>query len=276
MTRSQLLAALPTVLLSVLAVPAGAQDAKLPAFKAGRSDVVFKESAPHCGKAELKLRFRASDAIPDYKVSDEKFQVFVPNGYTHKTPHGLFVWINPGDGAGLPGGWEAVLAKHKLIGVSAYKSGNPRNAFDRFRLAIDAAINMPKQFNIDAKRIYVSGFSGGGRIASMLGVAYADVFTGAVPVCGVNFYKNVPTGDGKMFGLSFIPADEVLEIAKKSGRFVLITGEKDFNRVNTKVMYENGFKAEGFKNVHYVEVPGLAHSPPAADVFDKALELMGK
>jgi poly(3-hydroxybutyrate) depolymerase len=262
--------------LAALASAALAQNGKLPDFKPGRSDIVFKESAPQCDKLELKLRFRASDAIPDYDVAREKYQVVVPKEYTHAAAYGLFIWINPGDGAGLPGGWEAVLARHKFIGISAYKSGNPRNAFDRFRLAIDAAFNMPKRFNIDAKRVYVSGFSGGGRISSMLGVSYADIFTGMIPVCGVNFYKNVPIGNGKVFGLSYIPPDEALEIAKRNSRIMLITGEKDFNRENTKVMFDNGFKVEGFKSVQYVEVPGLAHAPCPAEWLDKALAMMEK
>jgi predicted peptidase len=252
-----------------------AQAPKLPDFKAGRSDVVFKESAPHCDKDELKARFRASDRIPDYDVAREKFQVFVPKDYSHATAHGLFIWINPGDGAGLPGGWEAVLARHKFIAVSAYNSGNNRNAFDRFRLAVDASFNMPKRFNIDPKRVYVAGFSGGGRIAGMLGIAYADLFNGAIPVCGVNFYKTL-VGTTQRFSLSFVPADEVVAIAKKDGRFVLITGEKDFNRENTRTMFEAGFQAEGYKHVHYIEVPGLAHATPGADVLDKALGLMAK
>ena len=238
------------------------------------SDVVFDASPPHSEAEEVQARFRNKEAPPAYDVKKEKFRIVVPKSYAPADKWGVFVYINPGDGAALPAGYEAVLEKRKLLAVAAYRSGNERHAYDRFRLAIDAAFNMQRRYKIDPERVYVSGFSGGGRIASMLAVAYADLFAGAVPLCGANFYLDIPSTPGKSWPRNYIPVDEALKIAKTTSRFVLMTGEKDSNLANTRAVYEHGFQKEGFKKVRLVEVPGLGHAPPPAEPFEKALEFL--
>ncbi len=239
-------------------------------------DVVFDASPPHSDADELKARFRNKDNAPAYDVKKEKYRLYVPASYAKDVKWGVFIYINPGDGAALPAGYEAVLEKRKQLGVAPYKAGNERNPYDRFRLAIDAAFNMQKRYNVDPERVYVSGFSGGGRIASMLGVAYADLFAGALPLCGVNFYLDIPSAPGKVWPRNYIPVDEALKLAKATSRYVLVTGEKDMNLANTKAVYEAGFKKEGFKKVLLMEVPGLGHAPPAADAFEKCLDFLDK
>lgn len=55
----------------------------------------------------------------------------------------------PGDTAAIPADWELVLAARKLLFVGALKSGNPRNIFDRVRLAVAANTAMRERFNVD-------------------------------------------------------------------------------------------------------------------------------
>lgn len=258
----------------VLTAFLAAQAEKFPPFQAGTSDVTFQKSPVYCDADEVKARFRIKDDPPPYDVTKEKFLLVVPKSYAHSAKWGLLVYVNAGDDPGLPGEYEPVLEKHKLIAVAAYKSGNGRNFYDRCRMAVDANQNLQSRFNIDPKRIYVSGISGGGRIASMLGVAYADLFAGAIPFCGVNFYKDIPSEPGRKWALNYIPVDEAIQIAKSTGRFVLVTGEKDMNLKNTKAVYEYGFKKEGYKHVQLLEVPGMGHSPPPAEWFEKGLNFL--
>src|SRR5579859_2242207 len=146
------------VLLAVLV----SQVEKFPAFQAGTRDVTFDKSPPQSDADELKARFRTKEDIPPYDVSKEKFRLIVPKSYAHAARWGLLVYVNAGDDPGIPGEYLEVLEKHKLIAVGAYKSGNGRNPYDRFRMAIDANFNLQRRFNIDPSRVYVSGFSGGG------------------------------------------------------------------------------------------------------------------
>jgi dienelactone hydrolase len=249
--------------------------AEFPPFTAGKSTVQFTALPQQAESVEMKMRLHSMEDPAALDVAKEKFQIIVPAAYKHSERWGVFIWISPGDAPSIPAEWEPVLAARKLIFVGAFKSGNPRNIFDRFRLALVANTGMRERFNVDGRRVYVSGFSGGARVASMLGVAYADMFSGAMPFMGVNFYEDIPAGDGKTtLRANFIPDDEVLAIAKKSCRYVLVTGEKDFNRAGTKAAFEDGYRKEGFANVRYLEAPGIAHNLPAATWLEQGLEFL--
>ncbi len=240
----------------------------------GAHTIQFSESAPQSGADEVKMRLHSIENPEPFDLTKDRFQLLIPKSYRPEESWGLFIWISASDAPRIPAEWEAVLASRKLLFVGAFQSGNPRNLFDRVRLAVDANACMRRRYRIDEQRVYVSGFSGGARVASMIGVAFADLFTGTMPFMGVNFYTDLPAGDGKQFGISYIPDDEMLEIAKKKCRFVLVTGEKDFNRINTRAAEEHGFRKEGFASVLYLEVPGLGHAMPEARWLDKGLEFL--
>lgn len=268
-----------TLLTILLLATLSAQAAELPPFTAGKPIVAFTELPKQAEPDEVKWRLHSVENPGAFDLAKEKFQLIVPASYKHADKWGVFIWISPGDTAGIPADWEPVLAARKLLFVGALKSGNPRNIFDRVRLAVAANIAMRERFNVDARRVFLSGHSGGGRVASMVGVAYADMFSGTMPFMGVNFYEDIPAGDGKTtYGANFIPDDEVLVIAKKFCRYALMTGEKDFNRAGTKTVFEQGFKKEGFANVTYLEAPGVAHNLPPAKWLEQGLDFldMGK
>ncbi|MBX7208478.1 MAG: hypothetical protein K1X78_09220 [Verrucomicrobiaceae bacterium] len=243
--------------------------------KAGERGTITIPKSPVQSEAEqLKLRLHALENPPAYDVSREVFEVIVPPKYKPADPHGLFIWISSGNSPAIPKEWEAMLVAKKLIFVGARNSGNPRNLFDRMRMAIDANVHLRTLYQIDGRRVYVSGFSGGSRVASMLGVCYAEMFSGTICCMGVNFYTDVVGDDGKTYGLNYIPDDEVAALAKKFCRYALFAGEKDFNRPNTRAAYEQGFKKEGFTNVKLFDVPGIGHQPPPADWLGKAIDYL--
>lgn len=241
---------------------------------APRQDLKFSESAPYSSTAAISRHFGYTSAMPEYSVTNETFSLILPTGYSTNTDWGLLVWIGPGNEPRVSPPWEIELARHRLVFVGAYRSGNERHPIDRFRLALDATYNICRRYRIDRQRIYVGGFSGGGRIASMLGVGYADVFRGALCVCGVNFYQSVSDGRGKFWPASYGTEAGVLRLAQTNTRFVLLTGEHDPNRKNTKDLAENGFKTAGFTSVLYLEVPGMGHTFPTVAVLDQALSYL--
>ncbi|MBT5845064.1 MAG: hypothetical protein HOH86_00545 [Verrucomicrobiales bacterium] len=246
-----------------------------PAFGQAKWEIIqLGKISAYSNPLELKLRLSAAENPGAFDIRKEKYTLLVPDGVGAKTRCGLFIWINAGDAPTIPRAWEPVMTKHKLIFIGAHNSGNPRNVFDRFRLAIEAAVQLKQRYNVDPKRIYISGFSGGGRCASMLGVAYPDVFSGAMPFMGVNFYKDVTAQSGKKFRLNYIPHRELLAIAKKDSRYVLVTGTKDFNRINTQAVFAQGFKKEKFANAFYLEVPKLAHALPGPEWLEKGIGLL--
>ena len=270
-------------LLLGLATPAFAQNkpnGKTPAkvdasVKPGERGIIkFKESPPQSSAEQIQLRLHAVEEPPDYDVEKETFEILVPKNYNKSVPHGLLIWISPGGDAKISKEWEAVLAEKKIIFIGAKNSGNPRNLFDRARMAIDANVNMRNLYNIDGRRVYVSGFSGGARVASMIGVCYAEMFSGTACFMGVNFYQDILCPDNMVYRMNYVPDEDVLAIAKKACRYALITAEKDPNHANTMGMFENGFKKEGFAAVQAFDVPAIGHTPPSAEWFRKVLDFL--
>ncbi|MEK7414993.1 MAG: hypothetical protein AAB263_16890 [Planctomycetota bacterium] len=190
-----------------------------------------------------------------YDLTKEEFDVNVPGSYDGSTPWGLVVYINAGKG-GNARAYSALLAKHKLIWVGATNVPNERAVPPRWGLALDAVWNMRKQYRIDPRRVYISGFSGGGRCASQVGPTWPELFSGGIYFCGCNAPR--------------LPSDKALSARALAGRYAFMTGSGDFNRPGTQATHAE-YKSAGFKHTEYFEQPGLAHGTPSAEWFEKAL-----
>ena len=197
----------------------------------------------------------------------------VPEGRPSE-PYGMLVWVSP-SGRGSPvKSFVPLLQQFHLIWIGANNSGNERGLGPRVGLALDAVFNVKNQYKIDEKRIYTSGMSGGAKIASLLGVAYPDVFSGAIPICGVIYYRNIPLPNepNKIWPAAYIrPPIKLFDQARQNNRYALITGENDMNREPTHEFYDKGFVKDKFAHVEYIEVPGMGHNIPEQQWIEKAL-----
>ena len=240
--------------------------------RTGRYRVAFRdgESDP-LARPEVFLerhgidRAGAARSDPDglgYELAEETFEVYVPESYEPDAGYGLLVWISPIDFGGTerPGVQEA-LDGAKLIWIGANRSGNGRPSWDRGALAIDAARRMAALYDLDPERVYVAGYSGGGRMASGLALHFPEVFRGAFSVYGVSWYEPVPVSDkpGAHWPASFAaPAPESLPSLRSESRFVLLTGSRDFNKPQTRAI-RRAMEAAGYEHVSYLEVPDASH-----------------
>jgi len=208
----------------------------------------------------------------DYKLPEESFEVYVPADYTGDKPFGLLVFVNPHPSGRPPQNYVPLLDKHHLIYVGPNKVGNNRFVRLRMGLAIDGVENMRKRYKIDPDRIYVSGISGGGRVASMLGVGFADIFRGGFYIIGCDFYKEEKsTEKNGYYRRSYnVPPAKIFNLARKASKHVFLTGDNDGNRDQTQLYY-NGFKRDGFEHITYFQVPGMGHQAPDAAWFEKGL-----
>jgi hypothetical protein len=221
-----------------------------------------------------RMRLKADQSVEDYDLTAETFVRWVPAGYDGSQPYGLLVWVSPSPRGEPRGDWLEVMERHKLIWIAANNAGNPRHPFHRFGLALDALHNMTQQYTIDPQRIYVGGMSGGGRVASRMGLIWADLFNGALMNDGVDFYRilAVPDKPDHYWRPRFNPPPpEVFNKARQQNRYVLITGENDGNRDQTYVTYGDGYKRGGFRHVTYFEVPGKGHEQIDAEWFEKCV-----
>lgn len=117
-------------------------------------------------------------------LADERFEVYVPSRKP-ETGYGLLVYISPEDNVSITRHWKRALDRSGVIYVSARRSGNTHNVYERrIPLALHAYENIRARYAIDPNRVVISGYSGGSRTAIRTAAAYADVFTGALFIGG--------------------------------------------------------------------------------------------
>ena len=249
------------------------------AGRVGAYRVVFTERYPGSEVEEVARRWglsltdieRVDPTGGHYDLAKESFSVVVPASYRPEKPPGLLVWISPDEDGGLV--WPEllpVLEEANLIWVGANQSGNVRPKWTRVGLALDALANLPKLYPLDPGRIYVGGYSGGGRTASTLAFLYPDAVRGTFCMRGVDIYRALPVSDrpGASWPAAFHePPKAALSELRQHHRFVLLTGEVDFNRAQTKAVARE-LRAQGFEHITYLETPGASHyTDLVPDVF---------
>lgn len=255
------------------------------AHRVGTFSISFKERHPLCALKELCRRQgwniaevrKNEPGLEGLKIEDESFDVAVPEAYSKERSFGLFVWISPSDSGMVPREWLEALAKRDLIAVGAHNSGNSRGVAYRIGFALDAVHNLARLYSIDKKRIYVSGFSGGGRTASRVGLTFPDIFTGGIYQGGMDFYKAVadPADAKKEFRPMFVkPEGDLLKKVKTENGHVVLVGQEDFNRPSSKAIFDVMTKQERFTRTTYVEMPGKGHEPADAETLGKALDAL--
>jgi hypothetical protein len=163
----------------------------------GRVSLTFQKSSPLSTAETLLSRLEISEKalpadivadktkwIPD--ISGQTFEVYVPNNYKPNTAFGLFVWTGVSD---MRPDWEGVFAHHKLIVVDANIRKRPGQFLGTYTWCLDAVDNLKSVYNIDDKRIYLSGFSAGGSFAAGMMRAFPDVFSGGLFLMGGCFIR---------------------------------------------------------------------------------------
>jgi len=202
------------------------------------------------------------NAMGRYDLGEESFDIYVPEDYDGEETLGLFVFVSPTPFGGFTRDEIArVLTERRLIWAGPDNIGNGRSAWYRLHLALDAAHNLAQLYDIDPRRVYISGYSGGGRLASAMTFLYPEVFAGGFFFYGTDWYEPVvvPYQPGATWPAKFPRPDKRrFDTAKAQRRLVFLTGSRDFNRPQTKAAYRQAVE-DGFAHATYLEIPGADH-----------------
>jgi len=150
------------------------------------------------------------------------------------------------------------MDQQNLIWIAARHSGNSVAVIRRALYALVAPTLVGKHYRIDAERIYLSGLSGGGRVASMVATDYPQLFKGAIYNCGANFR------DGT--------TPPLIELIKQN-HYVFITGTKDFARKPVQQAHKKYLKA-GVENSKLLVIRGMPHENPDRGDFEEAIQYL--
>jgi predicted peptidase len=124
-------------------------------------------------------------------------------------------------------------------------------------LALDV---IRQHYVTDETRVYIAGFSGGGKVASRVARDFASSFTGAI------FIGGVLPGDGDE------PAD--IDIMR-ANRYVFLSGEFDGALASTKRVYRQ-YRAADIASSKLMIVRGMGHSNPPGREFRKAIDFLDR
>lgn len=192
---------------------------------------------------------------PDEPIT---WEIYVPDSYRPEKPAGLMVFISPSTSGKIPRRWKSVLDKHNIIWIAANRSGNRVTVLRRAVFALVAPTLAGKHYRIDRERTYLSGFSGGGKVAGMVAADYPHLFKGAIYNCGIDSLDKHPPKQFDLF---------------KHNHYVFVTGTKDHALEQTKNVYGQYVKS-GVVNSELMVIGNMTHRIPDGSDFDKAIQYL--
>jgi poly(3-hydroxybutyrate) depolymerase len=187
------------------------------------------------------------------------WQVTVPESYEPENPPGVLVYISPSNSGKLPRSWQNLPEAHNLIWIAADHSGNRIKVTHRMSYTIFSIVLIGDRYAIDSSRIYLSGFSGGARVAGLVAAAYPQVFKGDIYIGGAE------TWEGEL-------APDKLA-AMQRNRYVFLAGSDDFNRRMVRNVAAD-YTAAGIENVELVIIARLGHELPSGSTMSDALNFL--
>jgi len=197
----------------------------------------------------------------DILLSDDdiSWQIYVPDTYDATRPAGVVVYVSPTQKGGPPRRWNQPLDDGNLIWIGANNAGNRVAVGKRMFLAMLAPRVLAREYVLDANRIYVAGFSGGGKAASRVSSARPELFRGGIYIAGA-----------EAWGTKTPPPK--LDIIRQNYH-VFLTGTNDFNERLTRRVYAS-YKSAGVENCELIVVKRLGHELPSRSVFARAIDYL--
>ena len=192
----------------------------------------------------------------DTKVS---WEIYVPETYDPNRPAGLITYISPTRSGMVNEYWKNVLREKNLIWIGANKSGNPQPLMTRAIYAILGTELMRGDYALDDRRLYVSGFSGGGRMASWMMSHFSHLYTGGLYLCGVNVWEDEVVG-------------AKLDRMRERGH-VFLTGTRDFNYEDTRNVLRF-FREGGVRHTKFMAIDGMGHALPDSGALSQAIQYL--
>lgn len=193
-----------------------------------------------------------------FKVRKYPVNVFIPYNYSKRKSFGLVLFLHSGKSAIPSNSYRKILRKKRLLWVGFDVMKKKVSAGNEL-LALAATYEMQRIFNIDYERIYIAGFSHGGKIASSMVLNYPHIYKGAVLMGGAAISHLSP----KFF------------YVRRNTPIVFATSDWDYNFSEVFGVYTN-LLLNGFKHIHFLQENHKGHSLLYSNNFYKALNILDK
>jgi hypothetical protein len=242
--------ALCAVHLASAAPPATGYTAKVTVSGPTRLDWTFAITSESIADPPAKFTGDGFDS------AKQTYELFVPERKDAKKPAPAILFISAGD---EPSGWKSFEKACKDSGfvfIGVRGAGNNVSPPKRVRIVLDCFDDVRKQLPLDPDRTYVSGFSGGARIACAVAFALPEYFGGVIPVCAGGDLREEPWLRHR--------AIDRLSAA-------LITGEADFNRGEVERWKGTFWKDVGIRTRVWTQAK-MGHAMPPSATLSEAVK----
>jgi ankyrin repeat protein/pimeloyl-ACP methyl ester carboxylesterase len=207
------------------------------------------------------------ESDPQLDLAEYPVAVYVPEGYDGSEPFGLMIsMMNPQSSSQFPKPeYLETLKTHRLlyVGFDPYNGifydASPEHSYTSHEeLVLAAVYHMFGAYNVDRNRVYLCGFSWGGRLTGEIVPRQPRIFTGGIAVGGC-FTSGARIRPSYPF-------------ARERAAMVLNTGDWDYNRQETFNGY-NTFLVLGYE-AYYFQEPRRGHTRISGENFEKAVSLL--
>ena len=195
------------------------------------------------------------DWLNGYDSTKQTYELFVPPKISPRNLAPLILFVPPSNRSNIVRVWQDACTKHSVILAGVHEAGNGVDMPTRVRIVMDVLDDVRRRFNVDPDQTYISGFSGGGRVACSIAFALPEYFGGVIPVCAGGSLRQEPWLRQRVV--------DRLSIAQ-------LTGESDFNRGECERLHQTEMDEIGVRCKTWV-TPGLGHGVPNSKVLDEAL-----
>jgi len=223
--------------------------AKFPVQQPTKLDWIF----PQANQSPTQPPAAWADWLKKYDSTQQSFELYVPQGPRSKDARPLILFISP---SAQPAGWKAwqgLCQKHGAIFASPFRAGNDCLTEERFRIVMDVWSELRRHYVIDPDRTYLTGFSGGGRIACQLAMALPELCGGVAPLCAAGELRE------EMW---------LRQRVRDRLSVALVTGETDFNRGEVERFRGPELSELGVRTKVWVQ-PKLGHGIPSAATLNE-------
>jgi hypothetical protein len=191
----------------------------------------------------------------DYDSTKQTYELFVPTRKDTKALLPAILFVSAGDESGGWKAFESLCNDKGFVFIGVKGAGNNVPGGKRVRIILDCFDDVRRQLPLDPDRTYISGFSGGSRIASGIAFALPEYFGGLLPVAAAGDLRSEQW-------LRFRIADRLSA--------ALMTGETDFNRGELERWKGPMWKDLGIRTKVWVQ-PKTGHALPPAKTLAEAI-----
>ena len=226
----------------------------------------FDASLPRTGfvnmvmsPAEL-LGDEAANSLNHILLAEQKIEwrIYVPRNYSAANPPGVLVFISSIDWGGIPDDWQPVMDAHNLIWISPGQAGGSAPVQERMIKSILAPRVVDIDYTVNNERVYIAGFSDGGKVANLVQAADPEAFRGGIYICGALFW-----GEKTPAKLDLM----------RSNRHVFVRGCFDPREREVKGVYDEYRKA-GFEAVELITAQTRRRRLPQPNYIDQAIRYL--